>query len=97
MKIGSPWTRSGRCRRLVRRPEGKGFPPALMGDFHRPVFREQGFAVARVALVENPWLPVTDVGFGKVSKQTRFLDTFLVHVRAFVCLHDLIGLSIGAR
>lgn len=72
-------------------------PSALVGDFHRPVFGEQGFAVARVRLAENGLLPVTDVGFGKVSKQTRCLDSFCVHVRAFVCLHDLLEMILGQR
>jgi hypothetical protein len=52
---------------------------------------------SRVRLMENRALPVTDVRFLKVSKQTQFLDTFFVHVRAFVCLHDLSGVILDQR
>jgi hypothetical protein len=64
--------------RFVGGAEREGFASALVGDFHGPILGESHFAFARVALAENARLPVADVGFGEVSKQTRCLDTFFV-------------------
>jgi hypothetical protein len=45
-------------------------------------------AVSREALPENGALPVTDIGFGKVSKHWCCLDTFSIHPCAVVTFHE---------
>jgi len=40
---------------------------------------------------------IADIGFSKVSKHFRSLDTFWVLLRAFLCFHDLVPQSAEER
>src|SRR4030088_3075129 len=79
---------SCRGRGLVRRAKRKGFTTTIVGNLHRPVFGQKSSPVASVALTKNYALPVTNVGFREVSKQTRILDTFLIHPWPILIFHE---------
>jgi hypothetical protein len=51
-------------------------------------------AVLTAGLSEKLILPVADIGFSKVSKHFRSLDTFWILLRAFLCFHDPMHVSV---
>jgi hypothetical protein len=70
---------------------------SVVSDFQRPIFGPASLSVASVDLLKKYLLPVADVGFGKVSKHFRSLDTFWVLHRAFLCFHDLVPQGLAER
>jgi hypothetical protein len=49
---------------------------SIVSDFDRPIFGPPSLFVASVGLLKKHLLPVADIGFSKMSKHFRILDTF---------------------
>ena|ERR1700704_1310960 len=83
-----------KCRELVPRPrpcsacQEERFHDDHRGQSSSPSLWSKKFPVASVALTKNYALPVTNVGFREVSKQTRILDTFLIHPWPILIFHE---------
>jgi hypothetical protein len=73
-----------RCGRSVWSTEWEKRPFSLKLDPSVPFLGQSTLTIYDVGLPENCALPVTDIGFGKVSKHWRCLDTFSIHPCAVV-------------
>ena len=80
------WLVSGGC--LIRSPKREELPLTAILETSVPFLCQSALAINRVAQPENCALPVTDIGFGKVSKILHFLATFLIHRCAVVTFHE---------
>jgi hypothetical protein len=66
---------------------------SIVSDFDRPIFGPPSLSVASVGQLKKHLLPVADIGFSKMSKHFRILDTFCVlSCRCLFC-HDLVRQS----
>src|ERR1700675_3824448 len=81
----------GACRRRcpIRCPKRKSLSPSFMCNLHRPILRYEGSPVTRVGLSKNCPLPISNIGFRKVSKHLQILDTFCALPCPFLIRHDL--------